>query len=420
VKILVAVPAFPWPEVTGGRIRLANTLKGLARLGDIDLFVMAGTHEWSVREAPPAGQVSRVEVVVKPPSRFAGLRRAGWLVAGQVPSAFVGRDYGGIRRQFRSWSRGRYDLVWIGGAECYLPLRGLVHGPTIVDLDNLEDYKIARRPTGSPGPSGGVRHGPLGGVRRALSRVSALRDARLWRKLQADIAAQTEAVVVCSEIDRARLGARNGFVIPNGYAYQEQPLGRVSVGHPPVVSFIGFLPYLPNFDAAQYLVQAIAPIVRARLPEVRLRLVGYADQRVHRLADPPRVVVTGAVQDLAPELQRADLIAAPIRFGGGTRIKILEAFAHRIPVVATPQGAEGLEVTDGREILIRESPESFADACVRLLTDERLRRSIADAAHALFVEKYRWDRIHEQIAALGLRVATAPGRWQDVAQRVMA
>jgi len=399
-------------------MRLANTLRGLARLGSVELFVMTGSHEWNVREAPPAGEVSRLEVVVKPPSRFVGLRRARWLIAGRVPSAFVGRDYERVRRQFQSWSSRHYDLVWISGAECYLPLRGLIHGPTIVDLDNLEDYKIARRPVASGQLTREFRHAHRAAVRGVLARASARRDARLWRELQAEIAARTDAVVVCSELDRARLGARNGFVIPNGYAYQERPLGRVSVGHPPVVSFVGFLPYLPNVDAAQYLVRAIAPLIRARLPQVQLRLVGRADQRVLRLADPPRVVVTGAVEDLATELRIADLIAVPIRFGGGTRIKILEAFAHRIPVVATPQGVEGIDARDGREILIRESPESFADACVRLLTDERLRRAVADAAHALFAEKYRWDRIHDQIAALGLQVAEARERARNAAQRV--
>jgi len=418
VRILAVMPAFPWPEVTGGRMRLANTLRGLARLGSVELFVMTGSHEWNVREAPPAGEVSRLEVVVKPPSRFVGLRRARWLIAGRVPSAFVGRDYERVRRQFQSWSSRHYDLVWISGAECYLPLRGLIHGPTIVDLDNLEDYKIARRPVASGQLTREFRHAHRAAVRGVLARASARRDARLWRELQAEIAARTDAVVVCSELDRARLGARNGFVIPNGYAYQERPLGRVSVGHPPVVSFVGFLPYLPNVDAAQYLVRAIAPLIRARLPQVQLRLVGRADQRVLRLADPPRVVVTGAVEDLATELRIADLIAVPIRFGGGTRIKILEAFAHRIPVVATPQGVEGIDARDGREILIRESPESFADACVRLLTDERLRRAVADAAHALFAEKYRWDRIHDQIAALGLQVAEARERARNAAQRV--
>jgi glycosyltransferase involved in cell wall biosynthesis len=418
VRILAVMPAFPWPEVTGGRMRLANTLRGLARLGSVELFVMTGSHEWNVREAPPAGEVSRLEVVVKPPSRFVGLRRARWLIAGRVPSAFVGRDYERVRRQFQSWSSRHYDLVWISGAECYLPLRGLIHGPTIVDLDNLEDYKIARRPVASGQLTREFRHAHRAAVRGVLARASARRDARLWRELQAEIAARTDAVVVCSELDRARLGARNGFVIPNGYAYQERPLGRVSVGHPPVVSFVGFLPYLPNVDAAQYLVRAIAPLIRARLPQVQLRLVGRADQRVLRLADPPRVVVTGAVEDVATELRIADLIAVPIRFGGGTRIKILEAFAHRIPVVATPQGVEGIDARDGREILIRESPESFADACVRLLTDERLRRAVADAAHALFAEKYRWDRIHDQIAALGLQVAEARERARNAAQRV--
>jgi glycosyltransferase involved in cell wall biosynthesis len=173
-----------------------------------------------------------------------------------------------------------------------------------------------------------------------------------------------------------------------------------------VIAFVGFLPYGPNCDAATYLARTIAPLVRARIPNVQVRLVGYADDRVVRLHDPPRVVVTGYVPDVVTELRAADVLAVPVRFGGGTRIKILEGFAHRIPVVATSVGAEGIEATDGVEILLRDDPQRFAEACVTLLRDRTLRRALSDAAHALFEERYRWEPVQEKVAALAAAVAS--------------
>ena len=90
-----------------------------------------------------------------------------------------------------------------------------------------------------------------------------------------------------------------------------------------------------------------------------------------------------------PELARADLVVVPVRYGSGTRVKILEAFAHRIPVVSTTIGAEGLGAADGVHLLVADDPDAFADRCARLLTDGDLRERLVDAAEQLFEERYR-------------------------------
>ena len=90
----------------------------------------------------------------------------------------------------------------------------------------------------------------------------------------------------------------------------------------------------------------------------------------------------------------------PVRYGSGTRVKILEAFAHRIPVVSTTIGAEGLDVTDGLHLLIADDPDSFADRCERLLTDADLRRQVVDAAERLFEERYTFAAAQDRIRAV--------------------
>ena len=182
-------------------------------------------------------------------------------------------------------------------------------------------------------------------------------------------------------------------------------MGRLHVGQPPTIVLPGYFKYPPNVDAAWYFVESILPRIVARIPTVRVRLVGDADDRVLSLRRYKGVIVTGFVEDMRTELAAADVIAVPLRFGSGTRIKILEAFAHRIPVVSTALGAEGIDAVDGRQIMLGNTPQSFSDACVRLLTDERCRAAAIHSAHELFLTTYRWDNIHSIVASVGARVA---------------
>ena len=108
-------------------------------------------------------------------------------------------------------------------------------------------------------------------------------------------------------------------------------------------------------------------------------------QRQHR---PPAVTVVGTVPAMEPELARADVAVVPIRYGSGTRLKILESFAHRVPVVSTTIGAEGLEVVDGVHLLLADDPDAFAAACQRLLTEPDLRKRLVDAAEELYRERF--------------------------------
>lgn len=405
MRILVVSGVIPWPETSGLSIRLSNVLRGLARLGEIDVFVFPGHDRWHVPVIPPDIMAPRVEVVARPPGDFSLGHRVRWLLSGQLPSHFVGRDYRDAQAKFHNWIRPEYDLAWFSHLKTYIPLAGHVRAPTILDYDDLEDRKILEQLAVSNAGDALPRfHAHR--LYYAFTRFQAKKNVRLWATLQRQAARAIEAAVVCSEVDRRYLGLPNVHVIPNGYSFQSQPVGRAESGEPPTIVLPGVFRYPPNIDAARHLVTQIAPLVWVQKPTVQVRLVGPADDRVTRLHDPPRVVVTGFVPDIRTELARADVIAVPIRFGGGTRIKVLEAFAHRIPVVATSKGAEGIDGISGRHLLIADTPEAFARACLRLLTDVPYRRSLADEAHTLFTTKYRWDQVQDLIAALGSQIAS--------------
>jgi glycosyltransferase involved in cell wall biosynthesis len=146
--------------------------------------------------------------------------------------------------------------------------------------------------------------------------------------------------------------------------------------------FVGNCSYTPNIDAARWLCLEVLPILRTQLGRpVRVAVVGSAvDAAVEALAGDPDVVVAADVPSVTPWYRAAKVSVAPLRAGGGTRLKILEAFAHRRPVVSTSLGAEGLPVTDGVHLLIADGADDIATACARLLADHDLRTQLVDAA----------------------------------------
>jgi glycosyltransferase involved in cell wall biosynthesis len=220
--------------------------------------------------------------------------------------------------------------------------------------------------------------------------------------------------VVCSQIDADRAvatGLTRVDVVPNGYRLVVEPLGKVAVASPPTILFQGTLRYPPNADGARFLIEEIRPAMAAFVPDARIRLVGITTPAISALDDPPGVTIVGQVPDIDVELARADLVLVPIRFGSGTRLKIIEAFAQRIPVVSTTLGAEGLDAQNERHLLTADTPESIAAACARLLDDERLRARLADNAHRLFIERFQLDRVQDEIERIALKAAalsTAP------------
>jgi polysaccharide biosynthesis protein PslH len=402
VRILVVGQTMPWPANDGARQRLSNVVTALASVGDVDLFALVNGR--SGFELPPDAPVDRSRASVRAPSEFRGPRRLSWLLSGSLPISLL-RPYEETRKEFGDWARTDYDLVWLSRLESYVAVGSGLRGSKIVDIDDLEDHSILARLAGLRG-GGSMRRGFR--VNLPAITVQAKRNARRWRRLQRSVAERADAVVVTNEQDRIRLDVPNAVIVPNGYERPTTSLGRVTVHQPPTILFVGFHRHPPNADGCRYLVEQVGPILWDRLPDARIRIVGEAGEVVRRLHAPPRVTVTGAVPNLANELGRADVAAVPVPYGSGTRIKILEAFAHRIPVVATRIGAEGIDAADGRHLLIGDRPEAFAGACFDLLTDRDLRARMTEAAHQLYMHRYQWSSIRERITGLAEAVAGSP------------
>lgn len=237
-------------------------------------------------------------------------------------------------------------------------------------------------------------------------------------------------VVTLSDVDQRSLErlvpGLSVRTIASGVDFDRFRLPAESLPEPGAIVFVGFFLHPPNADAARWLVEEIMPRVRAQEPAARVYLVGRglpADLAQRDGKD--GVVVTGFVDDLLPYLGRAKVMVAPIRLGGGLRGKVLEAFAASKAVVATRIAAEGFAVTDGEHLLLADDAQGFADAVVRVLRDDALRRRLGSAGYRLAEQRYSSAaaaRQYEQLYAemLGVpvpAVAATPGQRPTGPQR---
>jgi polysaccharide biosynthesis protein PslH len=156
------------------------------------------------------------------------------------------------------------------------------------------------------------------------------------------------------------------------------------------VLFLGAYGYAPNVDAATWFGGTIWPLVREQMPEARLVLAGRDAERIAALAASPGVEIVGEVADLAEAYAKATLFVAPLRAGAGTRLKLMEAAAHGVPMVTTTLGARGLAFVPERDLLVADAPEAFAEAVTRALGDRAA--SERRAASALAVVRQHHDR----------------------------
>ena len=260
----------------------------------------------------------------------------------------------------------------------------------ILDLD--EDDGAAQR-----GIAGLRRHNGDGpGAKAALreaERLEALRRAQLGRFDLILLAAAGEAEALSAACPDRRIA-----VLPNATRL-ELPLAPAPKEFDGV--FVGNLSYYPNIDAAKFLCREVLPLLARSRGEPRLALIGRSPgPELRALATLPGVTLHAEPANLSPYYAAARLALAPLRAGAGSRIKILEAFGHGVPVVSTTIGAAGLDVEPGRHLLLADGAQDFAAAMRRLLEDGSLAAGIAAEGQALAHRRYRFEVVAAELHAL--------------------
>ena len=384
MRVLFAFPWIPWPPVGGGRTRNWFLSSQLAERHEVHLFCLRAPEDPVVPSLPslPFASVEVADIPPRNPPRGS----AAWLALRVRSLRHPGAAYyrAGAERRFAALvGRLRPDII-VYGISWMLPYaRAAGAVPAVADQQNYDPLITARMAQGRRG---------LDALKwRAYVALTTRAERRNLRRVR--------AVAACSEEDAAlfRTAAPHALVgvVPNGVdtgSFDPSPLGSAIV-------MTGTFSYAPNADGARWLAREVWPRVRRAAPAAELRLVGLDGELLGDLAG-DGITVVGTVPDIRPELARARAAVAPIHAGGGTRIKILEAFAAGRPVVATRIGAEGLGLADADAAFLRDGPAAFADALVRLLSDVSLARAMGERGRKLAESRFDWRAGTARLEAL--------------------
>jgi len=385
MRVLFISRWYPYPPDNGSKIRIFNLIKYLSVRHEVDLVSFALEIIGSDRLAAMRRYCQHVNVALyKPfqPNRLKAL--LGFL--SWRPRSVVDTHSVEMQRLVEQALPGRSFGVAIASQMETVPYAMALAGMPRV----LEEVELT------------VLYEQLSKERHPIRK---LRSWSTWWKLShyvANVLRAFDGCTVVSERERERVLQvspcyRPIGVVPNGIDVAHY---AADFGSPEADTLVypGALTYSANFDAMDFFLREVFPLIRAKRPNVRLSITGRLDGvPIDRLPIGDGVIFTGYLDDVRPAVARSWACVAPLRIGGGTRLKILEALALGTPVVATSKGAEGLDVTSGEDILIADDPASFANATLLLLGDRALRAKLAANGQRLVREQYGWDRIVQKL-----------------------
>jgi sugar transferase (PEP-CTERM/EpsH1 system associated) len=384
-KILFLAHLLPWPLEGGGQIKSYHTLRILALEYEVTLlaFIRSEAERENIAPLEPLC-VGGVHVVSLPRGKARDVRIAATsLLRGK--SFLVARDacWDMNLALFRLLSEERY-VIHVDHLQMAQFLDEEVKETVVLDNHNIE-HRIPKRIAETDGGNPFVRwYARTEWPRLRAFEQSACRRADMVLAVSEEDAEGLRALVP----DRAdRVKAVPIGVDTDYFAVAERkPESKTLLS-------IGTMYWPPNVDSMLYFHSEIWPKVKARVPEAQLNIVGARPTTAIRALGETdsAITVTGSVPDVRPYGADCGAFIVPLRSGSGMRVKILNALAMGLPAVSTTVGAEGIEITDGENILLADTPEAFADATVRLLTEPGLSARLGAAGRRLMEERYSWD-----------------------------
>jgi polysaccharide biosynthesis protein PslH len=372
------------PVDTGGKIRSYNILRHLAKHHAVTLLSYYGGSRDTDYEAAIRAELPGAHTIytAAPEGTLRQSIDYIWQLTARAPYAVQKFTHPDVRRTIAQWQdEKRFDVAvcdFLSASQNFPDPMAL---PCVLFQHNVETV---------------------------LWRRMAETETARWRKISYSIEAAKMAryeraalrrfhcVIAVSPQDREQMltldPACRIMVVPTGVDTGQYPVAPSAPADPPVIVFTGSMDWEPNIDAMEFFCREIWPKVLAAFPNARFEIVGRNPHgRVQRLQS-ASVEVTGKVPSVADYLRSATVVVVPLRIGGGTRLKIFEAMATGKAVVSTTIGAEGLDVTPGRDVLIADNPDSFAGAIAELLRNRELRQTYEKAAAEL-AARYDWRQI---------------------------
>jgi polysaccharide biosynthesis protein PslH len=404
MRILWASHIIPYPPKSGVHLRSYYLLRGVAAKHEVDLLafiqepwldVFYSSRQEGLDEcARELGKLCRSVrfLPIDSLKRSGGkLRTAAeglvlptsytirWLQSARAHAAFAEA----ARRT--PYSLVHFDTIGLAPFRAHFP-----GTPATLGHHNIESQMLSRRGENES---------------NVAKRLYFLLEGARVRRYEARMAGKFDLHITCSELDCARLRdvapTAHAVAVPNGVdteyfqpAQSDSPLRSII--------FVGSLNWYPNVDAVQFLLREVWPAAKARHPDLRLDIVGSAPPRsvLSLAAELKDVRVHGFVDDIRPLMNAATLYVCPIRDGGGTKLKLLDAFAMEKCVIAHPIACEGIDVSQGVDVQLADSAENFVEAIDRLLNEPAARFAIGRAARSLVVDRYAFSQIGRQLCDL--------------------
>jgi polysaccharide biosynthesis protein PslH len=415
MRLIYVVPFCPYPPQAGVTIRFLKTIEALGRRNELHVIVQDTAPSPAIIDKlqPLVASLTFVPNAESPKARRQSGERAAMVRdAFAYPPSFL-RKYrsDAVVERIRRLVEGGEQTDWIfldtqmSGQMILSP--DLPRVPTVLCLHDLYHDYFGRK----------VAVTPLGPykLKFALDQLKARHyEARLARRF--DLVCVTSAHE--QEAVQRRAGTARTIVVPNGVDLEYfQPVRGLLAGAVPTVPkcllFVGNYAYEPNVDAVRYFLDEIWPLIKAARSETEFVAAGtYPPAWLRARAEQdPFIVVPGALEDLRPLYEGAGVAVVPLRLGGGTKLKVLEAMAMGVPVVTTPGGANGIEARDGEHFLVARDPADFAAQVLRILEHPSSVDQLRRRARELVVRSYGWPAIlesfEEQLRA-GRKVVVRP------------
>lgn len=431
MHLLFLTPQLPYPPRQGTTIRNYNLIRHLAQRHTVDLLTFLAPGEQVSADSALHQLCRRIATAPQPARSLA--RRGRDTLTSRWPDMALRLEDAQMHALVRQWlAETRYDVVQVEGIEMaqYGERRGrgareqgagsratcnTQHvtrnpPPLFVFDDHNCEYLLQKR-------------NALTDLRQPRRWLAAAYSLVQWQKLrwyEARICRQANITLAVSEVDRAALAAlalgQTLAVIPNGINAEEYEqateVATTRTAPPYNLVFTGKMDYRPNIDAVLWFGRQVLPLIQAREPEVRFQIVGMnPDARLDELRANPAVEITGAVADPRPYLYGATVYVIPMRVGGGTRFKALEAMASGKAIVSTSLGVEGIDVQHERELLLADTPLAFAADVLSLIWDQQrggeLSRQLGAKARRFVERHYDWAGIVPKLEAIYLDAVAA-------------
>lgn len=388
MRILVLSRNFPMPLNSGDKIRTYHILRELSKAHKLTLVSIVQENV----ELEYLGELNQICHEIYPfKLKLSKKISAAKVMFSNYPWEVIAFYKKEVKAKIRELlTSDHFDIVWVNFLSMAVYLDHDLASRSIIILDQHNADQLIWRKYA------------LESDNIAMRRFAGLNLKRI-ASFQRQLANLLNVVISVSEEDasfmRKQLPADIAvWTVPNGVDinYFQRSNANNEAGN--IILFCGSMDTHMNVDAVLQFAKKVLPLVREKVPDSEFWVVGRNPiKQIRNLAKQSFIKVTGTVEDVRAYYDKAKIFAAPLRFGGGTKLKILEAMAMKVPVVSSSVGTQGIDVTDGEQVVIRDNIEEFADAVIKLLRDEKERGKFINSGRRLVEDKYSWSGIVETL-----------------------